>query len=80
MPRAYGVQLASEWPELRGHQPSRTVPNPTAVRLSAGHTLTMTETALAFLEDARRRSDLCEHFFAFTSIARTLICYRWSTR
>ncbi|GGL17952.1 replication-relaxation family protein [Streptomyces flaveus] len=43
-------------PELRGHRPSRTVSDPTAVRLKAGHTLT--ETALAFLEDARRRGDL----------------------
>ncbi|MDG9695406.1 replication-relaxation family protein [Streptomyces sp. DH17] len=33
--------------------------DPTAVRLKAGHTLTVTETALAFLEDARRRGDVC---------------------
>lgn len=59
-PTAYGVQLASEWPELRGHRPSRTVSDPTAVRLKAGHTLTVTETALVFLEDARRRGDLCQ--------------------
>jgi hypothetical protein len=58
-PTAYGVQLASEWPEMRGHRPSRTVSDPTAVRLKAGHTLTVTETALAFLEDARRRGELC---------------------
>ncbi|MGW4985472.1 replication-relaxation family protein, partial [Streptomyces mirabilis] len=57
-PTSYGVQLASEWPEMRGHRPSRTVSDPTAVRLKAGHTLTVTETALAFLEDARRRGDL----------------------
>ncbi|MFJ9821865.1 replication-relaxation family protein [Streptomyces sp. NPDC101151] len=23
-PTSYGVQLASEWPEMRGHRPSRT--------------------------------------------------------
>jgi hypothetical protein len=57
-PTAYGVQLASEWPEMRGHRPSRTVSDPTAVRLKAGHTLTVTGTALAFLEDARRHGDL----------------------
>ncbi|NMI55687.1 MULTISPECIES: replication-relaxation family protein [unclassified Streptomyces] len=58
-PTAYGVQLASEWPEMRGHRPSRTVSDPTAVRLKVGHTLTVTETALVFLEDARRRGELC---------------------
>ncbi|MFF2516584.1 replication-relaxation family protein [Streptomyces sp. NPDC058086] len=56
-PTPYGVQLASEWPEMRGHRPSRTVSDPTAARLKAGHTLTVT--ALAFLEDARRRGELC---------------------
>lgn len=45
---------------MRGHRPSRTVSDPTTVRLKAGHTLTVTETALAFLEDARRRGDVCE--------------------
>ncbi|MCX5095859.1 replication-relaxation family protein [Streptomyces sp. NBC_00365] len=54
------MQLTSEWPEMRGHRPSRTVSDPTAVRLKAGHTLTVTDTALAFLEDARRRGDVCE--------------------
>ncbi|WP_234343169.1 replication-relaxation family protein [Streptomyces fulvoviolaceus] len=58
-PTAYGVQLASEWPEMRGHRPSKAVSHPTAVRLKAGHTLTVTETALVFLEDARRRGELC---------------------
>ncbi|MFF7888602.1 replication-relaxation family protein [Streptomyces sp. NPDC020794] len=60
-PTPYGVQLASEWPEMRGRRPSRTVSDPIAVRLKAGHTLTVTvtETALAFLEDARRRGELC---------------------
>ncbi|MEV1066123.1 replication-relaxation family protein [Streptomyces sp. NPDC050263] len=59
-PTSYGVQLASEWPELRGRRLSRTVSDPTAVRLKAGHTPTVTETALVFLEDARRREELCE--------------------
>ncbi|MEU9158103.1 replication-relaxation family protein [Streptomyces sp. NPDC048417] len=59
-PTAYGVQLACEWPELRGRRPSRTVSDPTAVRLKAGHTLTVTETAFVFLEDARRRGDVCQ--------------------
>jgi len=59
-PTAYGVQLACEWPELRGHRPSRTVSDPTAVRLKAAHALTVTETALVFLDDARRRGDVCE--------------------
>ncbi|MFD7603184.1 replication-relaxation family protein [Streptomyces mirabilis] len=57
-PTAYGAQLASEWPEMRGHRPARAVSDPTAVRLKAGHTLTVTETALVFLEDARRHGDL----------------------
>ncbi|WP_275406963.1 hypothetical protein [Streptomyces sp. SID12488] len=30
-PTAYGVQLASEWPEIRGRRLSRTVSDPTAV-------------------------------------------------
>ncbi|WP_328687872.1 replication-relaxation family protein [Streptomyces phaeochromogenes] len=58
-PTSYGVQLTSEWPEMRGRRPSRTVSDPTAVRLKAGHALTVTETALAFLKDARRHGDLC---------------------
>ncbi|MFE2944906.1 replication-relaxation family protein [Streptomyces sp. NPDC059255] len=59
-PTAYGVRLASEWPELRGHRPSRTVSDPTAVRLKARHALTVTETALVFLKDARHRGELCQ--------------------
>lgn len=59
-PTAYGMRLACEWPELRGRRPSRTVSDPTAVRLKASHALTVTETALVFLEDARRRGDMCE--------------------
>ncbi|MER6066293.1 replication-relaxation family protein [Streptomyces sp. NPDC001792] len=58
-PTSYGVQIASEWPELRGRRPPKTVSDPTAARLRTGHTLTVTETALLFLEDARRRGELC---------------------
>jgi hypothetical protein len=58
-PTAYGVRLACEWPELRGRRPSRTASDPTAVRLAVGHGLTVTETGLAFLQDARRRGDVC---------------------
>ncbi|MFF4145485.1 replication-relaxation family protein [Streptomyces sp. NPDC001698] len=47
-PTQYGVQVASEWPELRGRRPSKTVSDRTAVRLRAGHALTVTETGLAF--------------------------------
>ncbi|MEU2929840.1 replication-relaxation family protein [Streptomyces sp. NPDC007251] len=57
-PTSYGVQIASEWPELRGRRPPKTVSDPTAARLRVGHTLTVTETALLFLEDARRRGEL----------------------
>lgn len=57
-PTAYGVQLVSEWPEMRGHRPSRTMSDPTAVRLKASHTLTVPEIALVFLEDAQRHGDL----------------------
>lgn len=45
---------------MRGHRPSRTVSDPTAVRLKAGHTLTVTETVVVFLEGGRRRSELCQ--------------------
>jgi hypothetical protein len=58
-PTQYGVQVACEWPELRGRRPPKTASAPTAVRLRAGHGLTVTETALAFLQDARRRGELC---------------------
>lgn len=58
-PTSYGAQIASEWPELRGRRPPKTVSDPTAARLRVGHTLTVTETALTFLEDARRSGDLC---------------------
>ncbi|USQ89885.1 replication-relaxation family protein (plasmid) [Streptomyces phaeoluteigriseus] len=58
-PTAYGVQVASQWPELRGRRASRTVSDRTAVRLRVGHGLTVTETGLAFLHDARTRGDVC---------------------
>ncbi|MGK3945112.1 replication-relaxation family protein [Streptomyces caeruleatus] len=58
-PTRYGVRVAGEWPELRGRRPSRAVSDPTAVRLKVGHALTVTETGLAFLQDARRRGDVC---------------------
>jgi hypothetical protein len=58
-PTSYGAQIACEWPELRGRRPPKTIADPTAVRLRIGHTLTVTETALVFLEDARRRGELC---------------------
>ncbi|MFC9429606.1 replication-relaxation family protein [Streptomyces sp. NPDC056987] len=57
-PTLYGVRLACEWHEMHGHRPSsRVVSDPTTVQLKAGHALT--ETALVFLEDARRRGELC---------------------
>ncbi len=56
----YGAQIASEWPELRGWRPSRTGSDPTAARLRAGHALTVTETGLAFVQDARRHGDVCQ--------------------
>ncbi|GHB79157.1 hypothetical protein GCM10010377_81480 [Streptomyces viridiviolaceus] len=56
----YGAQIAAEWPELRHWQPSRTVADRTAARLKVGHALTVTETGLAFVQDARRRGDICQ--------------------
>ncbi|MGI5135588.1 MULTISPECIES: replication-relaxation family protein [unclassified Streptomyces] len=55
----YGVQVASEWPELREWQPPKLIADPTAARLRAGHARAVTETGLAFLQDARRRGDVC---------------------
>ncbi|MEV5646542.1 replication-relaxation family protein [Streptomyces flaveolus] len=56
----YGAQVAAEWPELRGRRPPRGAHDRTAVRLGVVHGLTVTETGLAFLQDARRRGDLCQ--------------------
>ncbi|WP_405846132.1 replication-relaxation family protein [Streptomyces niveus] len=58
-PTAYGVRVAMEWPELNGRRPPRLVSDPVAARLRTGHTLAVTETALAFLEDARRGGETC---------------------
>ncbi|MEU9272722.1 replication-relaxation family protein [Streptomyces sp. NPDC048251] len=55
----YGVQVAGEWPELRGRRPPRLVSDPVAARLRVSHTLTVTETGLQFLLDARRRGEVC---------------------
>ncbi|KOV69039.1 hypothetical protein ADL00_11640 [Streptomyces sp. AS58] len=55
----YGAQVAAEWPELRGWQPSKLVGDRTAARLRAGHALTVTKTGIAFLQNARRRGDVC---------------------
>jgi hypothetical protein len=57
-PTLYGVQLVSEWPEMRGHRPSQDRVRSDRRGLKAGHALMVTETALAFLEDACRRGDL----------------------
>jgi hypothetical protein len=43
-----------------GAVPFRTVSDPTAVRLNAEHTLTVTEAELVLLEDARSRGEPCE--------------------
>ncbi|TQJ37676.1 replication-relaxation family protein, partial [Streptomyces sp. SLBN-115] len=56
----YGVQVAAEWPELRGRRPPRLVSDPVAARLRVSHTLTVTETGLQFLLDARRRGEVCQ--------------------
>ncbi|MFF8868132.1 replication-relaxation family protein [Streptomyces sp. NPDC015139] len=58
-PTSYGVQIASAWPELRGRRPPRTATDRTAVRLGVGHALAVTETAVQFLTDARRRGEVC---------------------
>ncbi|MER6233366.1 replication-relaxation family protein [Streptomyces sp. NPDC001663] len=55
----YGVDVASEWPEFRGWRPPRLVADRTAARLRVGHALAVTETGLAFLQDARCRGDVC---------------------
>lgn len=55
----YGAEVASEWPELREWQPAKLRADRTAARLRVGHALTVTETGLAFLQDARRHGDVC---------------------
>ncbi|MER6138358.1 replication-relaxation family protein [Streptomyces sp. NPDC001815] len=55
----YGAQVAAQLPELRDWQPSRLAADRTVVRLKAGHGLTVTEVGLAFVQDARRRGEVC---------------------
>ncbi|MCX5055117.1 replication-relaxation family protein [Streptomyces sp. NBC_00474] len=55
----YGAEVAAEWPELRDWRPSRLLADRTAARLRAGHSLVVTETGLSFLQDARRRGEVC---------------------
>ncbi|MEV0186362.1 replication-relaxation family protein [Streptomyces sp. NPDC050625] len=55
----YGVDIAAEWPELRDRRPPKLNADPTAARLRVGHSLVVTETGLAFLQDARRHGDIC---------------------
>jgi hypothetical protein len=71
-PTAYGVKVACEWPELRERRPSRTASDPTAVRLGVGHGLTVTETGLAFLQDARRRGDVCRPLDWMTEVHHSI--------
>ncbi|MFE5923584.1 replication-relaxation family protein [Streptomyces sp. NPDC056468] len=56
----YGVEVVSEWPELRDWRPARLGADRTAARLRVGHALVVTETALAFVQDARRCGDVCQ--------------------
>ncbi|MFI9830788.1 replication-relaxation family protein [Streptomyces sp. NPDC051913] len=56
---AYGVEVVSEWPELREWRPAKLGADRTAARLRVGHALTVTETGLAFVADARRCGDVC---------------------
>ncbi|MFE2579364.1 replication-relaxation family protein [Streptomyces sp. NPDC059378] len=58
-PTGYGVRVAADCPEFRGRRAPKSVSDPTAVRLRVGHGLTVTETGLAFPQDARRRGDVC---------------------
>ncbi|CAL9328590.1 replication-relaxation family protein [Streptomyces sp. enrichment culture] len=58
-PTRHGAQLAGEWPEMRGRRPPRGAVNRTAVQSKVEHGLTITQTAPAFLKDARHRGDLC---------------------
>ncbi|MGW1365324.1 replication-relaxation family protein [Streptomyces chartreusis] len=56
----YGAKIAEQWPELRGRPASRLVADRVIARRQAGPALTVTETALAFVQDARRRGDVCQ--------------------
>ncbi|MFG3061941.1 replication-relaxation family protein [Streptomyces sp. NPDC048231] len=56
----YGAEVASRWPELRDWRPPRLAADRTAARLRVGHALVVTETALAFVQDARRHGDVCQ--------------------
>lgn len=55
----YGVQVASQLPELRDWQAPRLASDRTAVRLKVGHGLTVSEVGLSFVQDARRRGEVC---------------------
>jgi hypothetical protein len=63
-PTEYGAH-AMERPELRGRRMPRLISDPTAARLQVAHTLAVTETALTFLEDARRRGETCQPWTGF---------------
>ncbi|MFE9684066.1 replication-relaxation family protein [Streptomyces sp. NPDC006285] len=55
----YGARIAATWPELRDLPVRRYAGDRTAVRLKMGHGLTVTEVGLAFVQDARRRGEIC---------------------
>ncbi|MFJ3309484.1 hypothetical protein ACIPSA_41875 [Streptomyces sp. NPDC086549] len=55
----YGVNVGAEWRELRDWRPPRLIADPAAARPRVGHALTVTDTGLAFLQDARRPGDVC---------------------
>ncbi|MFI9772894.1 replication-relaxation family protein [Streptomyces sp. NPDC052415] len=68
----YGAQVACEWPELRDWQPARLGWDRTAARLRVDHALTVTQTALAFVQDARRRGDVCQPLDWLTEVYHPL--------
>ncbi|MDQ1041596.1 hypothetical protein QFZ75_008098 [Streptomyces sp. V3I8] len=55
----YGARIAATWPELRNLPTRRYAGDRTAVRLKTGHGLAVTEVGLAFVQDARRRGEIC---------------------
>ncbi|MFI7019954.1 replication-relaxation family protein [Streptomyces sp. NPDC050164] len=57
-PTPYGAQLASKRPELRGHQPSRTICDPTAVRLKGRPHTDRDRTRLPQRRPPQRRVEL----------------------